>query len=180
MPTYLTIHHETALDRVVLESRWTEIAKESRAVWQMTLYNTDQGKRFCEWVAPNPQVIEDTFRELGIKWSEIVEVHVTVASEWRLWQIRAGQEMSNCWEIMKCGKEPGAPDVDEKGVCPAAVDTQNWGKNRGRSAGRYCWKVVGTFCGGEVQGDFARKLQDCSTCEFFLRVKKEEGAQFER
>ena len=88
MPKYLTIHEETDLDRVLLESRWTEISRDTRADWQMTLYNMDTGQRFCEWDAPHPKVIEEIFQELGIKWTEIIEVDVTSASSWKLWEIQ--------------------------------------------------------------------------------------------
>ncbi len=83
MPKYLTIHNETHLDRVLLESRWTEISKDPRADWQMSLFNLELGVRYCEWDAPHPLVLETIFRELGIKWSEILEVDVTSASQWR-------------------------------------------------------------------------------------------------
>lgn len=55
----------------------------------MTLYNTDTGQRFCEWDAPHPKVIEEIFQELGIEWTEIIEVDVTSASSWKLWEIQA-------------------------------------------------------------------------------------------
>jgi hypothetical protein len=71
MAKFLTVHEETNVDRVVIETRWTEISRERRADWQMTLFNLDQGKRFCEWDAPNAEVIEQIFHEFGIKWSEI-------------------------------------------------------------------------------------------------------------
>ncbi len=89
MRRYLTIHHETAVDRVLLESRWTEIAMDSRAEWIMTAFNLEQGRRWCEWVAPNSETIEEIFRDLGIKWTEILEVEVTRASQQRLWEERS-------------------------------------------------------------------------------------------
>ncbi len=89
MPNYLTIHHETAVDRLLLESRWTEISMDSRAEWIMTVFNLEEGRRWCEWVAPNPQIIEEIFRDLGIKWTEILEVQVTRASQQRLWEHRS-------------------------------------------------------------------------------------------
>lgn len=85
MPKYLTIHNESQADRALLESRWSEISKDPRADWQMTLFNIELGIRYCEWDAPNPQVLETIFQELGIKWSQILKVDVTAASEWRLW-----------------------------------------------------------------------------------------------
>lgn len=46
-----------------------------------------------------------------------------------------------CWEKLACTKED----------CPA------YGKLR-------CWAVAGTFCRGEVQGQFAQKIGDCRQC----------------
>jgi hypothetical protein len=85
MPKYLTIHHENTVDRVLLESRWTEISMDKRALWEVTLFNLEQGIRWCEWEAPNRAAIEEIFDELGIKWTEILEVEVTTASRWRSW-----------------------------------------------------------------------------------------------
>jgi len=91
MPTFLTIHYESDVDRVTLESRWTEISRHRRAAWQMTLFNLELGKRYCEWEAPNREAIEQIFLELGIKWSEILEVDVTLSSRWRVWEIQNGK-----------------------------------------------------------------------------------------
>jgi len=33
--------------------------------------------------------------------------------------------------------------------------------------GMRCWTVAGTFCGGKVQGEFAKKYADCTKCEVF-------------
>lgn len=179
MPKYLTVHNETNLERVLLESRWSEISKDPRADWQMTLFNLELGLRYCEWDAPAAQVLETIFRELGIKWSEILEVEVTSASQWRLWGLRSGQRMLNCWEVMNCGRAPGGAVAAEKGVCPVAVHGRHSGANRGLHAGRYCWKVVGTFCEGKPQESFAEKMRDCGMCEFFRKVKAEEADRFE-
>ncbi len=54
----------------------------------------------------------------------------------------------NCWEVMACGKKD----------CPSY----------GESGGR-CWEKVGTFFGGEVQGEFAKKIGNCRDCRFYLR-----------
>ena len=179
MPKYLTIHNETNLDRVLLESRWTEISKDPRADWHITLFNLEKGVRYCEWDAPHAQVIETIFRELGIKWSEILEVEVTSASQWRLWEVKSGQRMLNCWEVMNCGRAPGSPASVDNKVCPVAVEGRHWGRNRGIYAGRYCWKVLGTFCEDKPQRSIAEKMRDCAMCEFFRRVKHEEGDRFE-
>ncbi|MBF0426160.1 MAG: STAS domain-containing protein [Magnetococcales bacterium] len=63
------------------------------------------------------------------------------------------------------------------GVCPAAV-TKTHHTNDGEYAGRICWAVTGTFCGGKVQGSYAEKQESCNQCAFFARVKEEEKGQF--
>ncbi len=84
----------------------------------------------------------------------------------------------NCWEFKKCGREPGGSKSAEMGVCPASTDTSSNGSNGGKNAGRICWAVAGTFCGGKVQGDYAMKSVSCMSCDFFKTTKTEEGAGF--
>ena len=85
----------------------------------------------------------------------------------------------NCWEFMKCERQPGGSLVDERGVCPAAVDTTRDGINSGNNAGRYCWKVAGTLCGGKAEGTFAAMIRNCSACcHFYHLVKEEEGSDY--
>ncbi len=84
----------------------------------------------------------------------------------------------NCWDFKNCGRHPGGAKVAEFGVCPAAVDKSHNGKNNGQNGGRFCWPLAGTLCGGKVQGSFASKMTNCSACEFFKQVKKEEGSDF--
>lgn len=81
----------------------------------------------------------------------------------------------NCWECKQCGREPGGAMVAELGVCPAAVEARIDGTNGGKNGGRACWAVVGTLCGGKVQGSFAVKLNSCLKCEFHGMVITEQG-----
>ncbi len=81
----------------------------------------------------------------------------------------------NCWEYMKCGREPGGKYAAEFGVCPAAEDVSFDGLNKGKNGGRICWAVGGTFCGGKIQGTFAEKRKSCISCEFYRLVRKEQG-----
>ncbi len=85
------------------------------------------------------------------------------------------QKIQNCWEFMKCGREPGGDHIAELGVCPATVDNSFNGINRGKKGGRICWSIAGTFCGGEIQGTFAEKRESCQKCNFFKIVQAEEG-----
>lgn len=84
----------------------------------------------------------------------------------------------NCWEFKKCGREPGGKNARELGICPASVYDKLDGVHGGKNAGRVCWVVAGTMCGGEVEGSFAKKYKDCRECDFYQLVKKEEGSQF--
>ncbi len=82
----------------------------------------------------------------------------------------------NCWDVKKCGREPGGAKTEELGVCPAAEDTEHHGVNGGTNAGRYCWRIAGTLCGGKVQGSFAAKALNCQKCEFYQQVREDEGS----
>ncbi len=81
----------------------------------------------------------------------------------------------NCWEIKKCGKEPGGEKARESGVCPATSKASCNGINSGKNGGRICWAIAGTFCGDKVQGDFAQKSVSCMSCNVFRQVKIDEG-----
>jgi hypothetical protein len=81
----------------------------------------------------------------------------------------------NCWEFKQCGREPGGLKVAEFGVCPAAMDTASHGLYEGKNRGRICWVVMGTLCEGTPQRTFAQKRLLCMTCEFFQKVKQEQG-----
>jgi len=84
----------------------------------------------------------------------------------------------NCWEVLKCGRQPGGEKAEELGTCPAAEPSEYDGTNRGVCSGRFCWTVAGTHCYGKTQGTFAEKFADCIECEFFRLVNEEEGRAF--
>lgn len=58
-------------------------------------------------------------------------------------------DIPTCWEVKNC--------KDSK--CPV------YGQHNMR-----CWLVKGTMCEGEVQGQFAQKLESCSECEVYASV----------
>jgi chromosome segregation ATPase len=90
----------------------------------------------------------------------------------------ANLERKNCWEILNCQRQAGGAKANELGICPAASETQYQNSNGGKNAGRYCWKVAGTLCGGKQQGAHASKLKKCLSCDFYLKVRDEEGEEF--
>lgn len=85
----------------------------------------------------------------------------------------------NCWEFMKCGRGPKGAKIKQLGVCPAASERRLDTVHGGINSGRACWVVAGTFCGGTVQGSFARKQVACKRCDFYNKVHNEEGKALE-
>lgn len=83
----------------------------------------------------------------------------------------------NCWEYFKCGREPGGKNVDELGVCKAANFT-NIEYNMGDSAGRICWNISGTLCVNNCPESHKNAFDSCLRCEFFHKVRDEEGNNF--
>lgn len=84
------------------------------------------------------------------------------------------EERKNCWEFLKCGREPGGSRVEELGPCPAATQKEFDGVNRGRASGRFCWTVEGTLCSGTFDMKFAK----CLECPFYREVEQQEGSSF--
>ena len=87
------------------------------------------------------------------------------------------EERLNCWEFKKCGREPDGTNVQDMGVCPAALDDSFDGINSGINAGRICWAVAGTLCEGKKQGIFTIKRESCVKCDFFKIVGRQESAR---
>lgn len=85
----------------------------------------------------------------------------------------------NCWEFKRCGRQPGGINVLGQGGCPAAISQATDGLNDGQCGGRVCWAVSGTFCGGQAQGSFAKKISVCLDCDFYKIVAAEQGDRSE-
>jgi signal transduction histidine kinase len=80
---------------------------------------------------------------------------------------------TNCWEARRCGRGPDSSDP-----CPAATDVTATGINGGLNAGRICWTVPGTGCNDAPHAGVADKQDVCLRCQFFQRVRDEEGPRF--
>ena len=79
---------------------------------------------------------------------------------------------------MECGRGPGDARTRGLDLCAAARTSPLHGVHGGKNAGRACWVVAGTACGGEVSGTYADKFRTCQVCPFYLHVKKEEHSGF--
>ncbi len=84
----------------------------------------------------------------------------------------------NCWEFKRCGRQPGGLNERQLGVCPAALEEALDGVHDGTNAGRACWVVAGTLCGGAVQGTFGLKYKNCEQCDFYQITRTEEKVNF--
>ncbi len=84
----------------------------------------------------------------------------------------------NCWEVMKCGREPGGRYEKHFGPCPATTAASYNGVHGGMNGGRACWSLAGTMSNRKPEGTYVEKYLDCSKCKFYKRVKKEEGKNF--
>lgn len=60
----------------------------------------------------------------------------------------------NCWEVKKCGRQPGGSLVLDLGICPAALNSSLEGIHGGDKCGRACWVVAGTLCNMKIQGSY--------------------------
>jgi hypothetical protein len=87
-------------------------------------------------------------------------------------------DKKNCWEMKKCGRQPGGEKTGELGVCPVTKYLASHGINSGVNGGRACWVIGGTFCGGTVQGTYSQKMGGCMKCEFYSQVRQEEGPDY--
>ena len=84
----------------------------------------------------------------------------------------------NCWEFVKCGREPGGRRVAELGVCPAAEFRAADGYLGGTNGGKACCFITGTFCEEILQGTYRDKSKDCWDCAFYRKLRQMHGAGF--
>ena len=91
------------------------------------------------------KTIEDVIKDLRIFiWLSLKEQE----QSWDEWILATTKKIiTNCWERKKCGNMR----------CPAYYKNE---------CGR-CWLIAGTMCGGEVQGNFAKKYRSCLDCEVY-------------
>ena len=66
-------------------------------------------------------------------------------------------DMDPCWTMKKCPE-------DRKKACPAYP-----------GHGVSCWMVTGTKCGGQTQGSYHEKMENCRKCEVYIKASKSEA-----
>lgn len=81
----------------------------------------------------------------------------------------------NCWQFMKCGREPGGENTEKFGVCPVATKEIADGLNGGINAGRICWVVAENRCMCNTKSSHFHGKDYCFQCQFRYKVLMEEG-----
>ena len=84
----------------------------------------------------------------------------------------------NCWEVKNCGREVNGAKSLDLGVCIAVTESRLNSVHDGQNGGRTCWVVAGTLCGGKPQGTFAQKEESCVRCDFYKKIRRDEGKSF--
>lgn len=82
----------------------------------------------------------------------------------------------NCWEVKACGK---CITIAGDEACPVCKETKAHGIHDGVNAGRTCWVIPHTKCGGSTQGSFGSKFDNCVVCNFYKMVKEQERGSFQ-
>ena len=80
---------------------------------------------------------------------------------------------NNCWEVLKCGREPGGAKSGELGVCSASTEKKVDGLHGGINGSRVCWAISGTLCTRKVQGDIVGDY--CSADSGYSRTRHDVG-----
>jgi len=107
----------------------------------------NEGKNQTTGGAFDIAIVEEMNRELR----SFLEHSLSSEAFWEKWTaIEFPRERIRCWEIKGCARED----------CPSYQD-----------ADCRCWLRVGTLCGGQVQGDFAKKYKSCFNCQVLQNLE---------
>ncbi|MDD5759428.1 MAG: ATP-binding protein [Desulfobulbaceae bacterium] len=112
----------------------------------VTLHDVTENKRITAELERRNQEILDSSQELQHAIDKISTLIQQVAAEENFGAYFENEFAKACYDVTQCGM----------------VDCPCFGEESTR-----CWQKVGTFCGGEVQGGFAKKYNSCSECTYF-------------
>jgi diguanylate cyclase (GGDEF)-like protein len=99
------------------------------------------------------QNIIDFIRRVNLDIESFVKNSISASTDIKKWRgLYSEFKPVRCWKLKKCGKSD----------CPAF-----------KNEDYHCWLRAGTLCGGELQGEFAKKYKSCSECDVFKSAYKE-------
>lgn len=81
----------------------------------------------------------------------------------------------NCWEVMDCGHGPDQVKTTAGPRCPVPLASRFDGVNGGFAGGRVCWSVAGAMCQRGAASAPPGGADQCRSCSFMERVRREEG-----
>ncbi|RJR14736.1 MAG: PAS domain S-box protein [Nitrospiraceae bacterium] len=156
--------HENELSATVLYEGSTELFHSPTGKWfelnaypfedtdlnfsgnVITIHETTETKQISEQLERRKMEIEENRNKLKKALDDFSVLMERVIQEKNLDIKFDNPHLKKCYEEKNCGKTD----------CPC------YGKEAMR-----CWKVAGTYCGGQVQGAFAQKYGHCNQCSVF-------------
>lgn len=144
---------------------------------------------FKDWVSVGVSYLGAGIRDyerwgklMRLTFGPLVEPFARDIWEWaegaRCLKIPLKKARQNCWEFFNCGLQKSSQRSSDLHRCPAAIERRLDGVHGGKNAGRACWAVSGTLCGGQLQGGYPEKLKSCTSCDFYLNVRVKEEPFF--
>jgi PAS domain S-box-containing protein len=112
----------------------------------MTLHDITEMKRITAELEKKNQDISNTSQELQRAIDEISGLIQRVVTEENFGTYFTYDFPRSCYEVKQCHNK----------------DCSCYGKK-----GCRCWQEAGTFCGGVMQGEFAKKYNSCAECNYF-------------
>ncbi len=118
----------------------------------LVIHETTEIRQAAERLESTSHSIEEHRDSLQKALDEICALMQDVIQHKKLDVKLTNPHLKKCYEIKACDKD----------------DCYCHGKEAMR-----CWQVAGTFCGGEVQGEFAQKYFSCSECSVYKIATKD-------
>ncbi len=84
----------------------------------------------------------------------------------------------NCWEVNKCGREPGGEKQKALGICPVSTFESADGFLGGENGGRACVFIIGKLAPERPAEGCVKDDGDCFNCKFFKKMKKKHKKTF--
>lgn len=115
----------------------------------ITLHDQTEIKKMTSELEMKNQEILNNSQELQRAIDEISNLIQRVVVQEDFGTYFQSDLSQSCYQYMGCEQED----------CPC------YGKDPMR-----CWQQAGTFCGGDVQGKFAKKFSSCAECSYFITM----------
>ena len=130
-----------------------ESAHKLREINQQLNSEITERKRAEQQLRKSESRLEETNRNLVKVANRISDIMFSVISEGGGGETLRFEnpELVNCRQTMNCGKTD----------CPAYRESEP----------TRCWEIAGTFCKGEVKGEYAKKVKDCGLCEVYQQAR---------